>query len=55
MIESSLCKEWHHRMYERAIPSSYEKDNMEESNLSDCMKNQLKYDAVFVFLRRINR
>ena len=42
-------------MCERAIPSSHEKNNMEESNLSDCMKNQLKYDAVFIFLRRINR
>ena len=28
-------------MRERVIPSSYEKNDIEESNLSDCMKNSL--------------
>ena len=41
MIECSMCKEWYHRMRERAIPSNHEKSDMGEWYCGDSTKNSL--------------
>ena len=49
MIECSLFKEWHHRMYERVSPSNHEKAI--QRNVTAVMARrtrcQLNYDAPF--------